>query len=136
MPATTCDESDRQGECSALIHIWTEAPIRESDPHTALRIDGHPRFTRLLVPNDQLKGWDGYHLDIQGTEVGDLQEGAPWWQFDLQDGPLTIELRAVGAAKTPAPMMALIRWEPGAEVSPSIQVTSADWVDGDLLAAG
>ena len=83
-----------------------------------------------------MNGWDGYHLDLQGTEVDDPREGAPWWHFDLQDGPLIIELRAVGAAKTPTPVMALIRWEPGAEVSPSIQVTSSEWVDDELLAAG
>jgi len=118
------------------IRIWTERPIREADPTTMLRVEGHPEIGTLRVPASELDGWDSHLLILEGFQVKVPAEGAPWWHFEAESGPLTIELRSAIARRSHSPVWPRALWAPGQETEASIVITGTRWTTKDLKAAG
>lgn len=125
-----------------FIKIWTDEPIRESDPTTTLRVEGHPRIEGLVAPSAQLKGWNGYMLTIWGVVVpappGPSDEW-PGWQFELggeQDGlTLTVRAHAQAAYRPGLRLSAMVRWSAKRGLVKSLEVLSDDWDKNDLKRA-
>jgi hypothetical protein len=136
MPTAPWRETVGREECSALIRIYSDGPIRKSEPATRLHVEGHPGGESFPVPTEELRGGAGFVLGIEGRFTQRPRTGAPTWTLE-GDGPdIILEIEKAVAFRLKAPMFALVSWEPGSETRHSIRVTSNQWTDADLKAAG
>lgn len=129
-----------------MLHIYTETPIRESDPITVMRLNGHSTMlpSHLNVHREALRGWNGYTLSLHGVVVlgPPLRPHDDWPCWRLEIGPsdnrelVTIQIHRARAAKTPTAAQAVIEWSPGKQLRTLIEIHGDKWTPGHLDAAG
>jgi hypothetical protein len=118
------------------IRLYSDGPIRESDPVINLFADGGPSRLCFKLPPSEMRGWGGYSLDMLGEFVPEPADSAPSWWFDGDGIGFCIEIRRAVAWHPPAPMVGVVQWDPGSRIRHSIEVTSNQWDGDDLKAAG